>query len=116
MTMDLHRLIRFHRGDPPAIVVSPKVVEPTPPLSPPMAARRTRAPADPSVIPPGALLTTLKIAGVALGYGRTTISKLADSGRLTRIDTGAGVRITVASIRALAGNGGKSGHDGGRQC
>ena len=103
VTMDLHRLIRFHRGDPPAIVVPPKVMPPVVPPSTPTAKRRTRTPPDHSIIRPGALLLTIAEAGAVLGFKRTKVNRLINAKLLDRVEVGGAPRITVASVRALAG-------------
>lgn len=57
---------------------------------------------QPSAIPPGALLATVKQAEAALGFGRTKINGLMNDGTLVRVKKGHAVRIEVASIRAFA--------------
>ena len=109
-------LIAHHVGTPQASqrkseAVSPLAAVPiaaaaeTPadlPASPP---RRRKA--DSAAIPPGALLATVVQAGRAWPF-RGTISKLIRNGALKQIENEGGiqgVRIDVASIRALAGAG-----------
>ena len=58
---------------------------------------------DPAAIPPGAILCTIKQAGDALGIGRTKVNNLMNTGRLERVENVAGVRITVTSVKKLAG-------------
>ena len=71
------------------------------PVAAPVARRRP----DPTTISSGAILCTIKQAGDALGIGRTKVNGLMNSGKLERVEDIAGVRITVASVRALAGSG-----------
>jgi hypothetical protein len=56
-----------------------------------------------AAIPPGAILCTVKQAKEALGIGHTKVYELLKAGRLTRAEGVAGTRITVASIKRLAG-------------
>ena len=60
---------------------------------------------DPTAIPEGALLATIRQTQAALGLGRTKVNELMNSGRLVRREIDGGVRIEVSSIRALAGGG-----------
>lgn len=62
-----------------------------------------RASPDPTAIPPGAILCTIKQAGKALGFGRTKVNDLMNSGQLKRQMVGNSPRITVESIRILGG-------------
>ncbi|MFD1789684.1 hypothetical protein ACFSC3_19190 [Sphingomonas floccifaciens] len=70
--------------------------------SKPVETVRGRRP-DLSVLNTDALLMTIADAGRTLGFGRTKINGLMKSGRLERKEIDGGVRITVASVRALAG-------------
>lgn len=58
---------------------------------------------DPSAFPIGAELATVNQAMAALGFGRTKINELMNDGRLVRVKVDGSTRITVESIRALAG-------------
>lgn len=64
-------------------------------------ARQRRVP-DPSRLAPGVMLLTIADAGAALGIGRTKVNELMKAGRLERVKIDGGVRITAASVRALA--------------
>lgn len=109
--LDLHRLVRSQRGSfveqgtEPEAATAPnpceRVAESA--IVPDAVGGKLRKSPDPAVIPPGALLATVKQAQAALGYGRTKINELMNAGRLERVDDVGGTRITVASIRALAG-------------
>lgn len=66
------------------------------------ASGRTRK-ADAASLPAGALLATGNQAMAALGVGRTKLYELMNDGRLVRREIGRGVRLEVASTRALAG-------------
>ena len=65
------------------------------------ATRRRRKP-DPSRLAPGVMLLTIADAGAALGIGRTKVNELMNASRLERVSIDGSVRITVASVRALA--------------
>jgi hypothetical protein len=56
---------------------------------------------DPSAIPLGALTVTMKQAMAATGLGRTTVDKLCNTGKLTRVKVGGRALITTESIRNL---------------
>lgn len=84
--------LRRDRPPPPSSEVVPE----------PASAKRT-AP-DPAAIPSGAILCTIKQAGEALGFGRTKVNELMNAGRLERKEIDGGVRITVSSVKALAGS------------
>ncbi len=58
---------------------------------------------DLSVLNTDVLPMMIAEAGRALGWGRTKINDLMKSGRLDRREIDGGVRITVASVKALAG-------------
>lgn len=106
-TLDIHKVGWSHRGyimpkaSKEAIGGEPgdavKTQEPVASTSP-----RTRRSPDASAIPPGAILCTIKQAGDALGIGRTKVNDLMNNGRLVRSKIDGGVRITVASVMALA--------------
>ena len=78
--------------DVPAIVDTPA----------PRKTRERRQP-DPSILMPGKLLLTVAETQAALGLGRTKVNELMNDGRLVRQHIDGGVRIEVASVKALAG-------------
>jgi hypothetical protein len=61
---------------------------------------------DPSAIPPGALVATIKQTETALGVSRGTVYNLIDRGKLLRVEGTSlrSVKIDAASVRALAGS------------
>ena len=81
---------------------SSRTIDNDDPLPATQPKRQRKAP-DPTAIPEGALLCTVKQAGAALGCGRTTINKYMSDGRVERVEGVAGTRITVVSVRKLAG-------------
>jgi hypothetical protein len=68
------------------------------PLPAPVRAQRW---ADLSAIPPGALTITMKQAMAATGLGRTTVDKLCNAGKLTRVKVGGRALVTTESIQKL---------------
>ena len=78
--------------DTPAVVETPI----------PRKTRERRQP-DPSILMPGKLLLTVAETQAALGLGRTKVNELMNDGRLVRQHIDGGVRIEVASVKALAG-------------
>lgn len=97
----VQRLAEQQRPKKPAARRSQSSEFPAPvePLASPAPAKRK---ADPAAIPPGAILCTIKQAGGALGFGRTKVNELMNSGRLERRMVGSSPRITVASVEGLA--------------
>jgi hypothetical protein len=117
---DLHKLVAL-LGDgavaAPDIRITPAVEAPAPVGVPetrtedvpavvdtpaPRKTRERRQP-DPSILMPGKLLLTVAETQAALGLGRTKVNELMNDGRLVRKHIDGGVRVEVASVRALAG-------------
>lgn len=101
---DLHRMIDDHLGthrkaDRP-VAVAAKDGPVAAAAAPPPSLKRQP---DPALLSPGKLLFTIGEAGAALGYGRTKVNELMKAGKLQRAEGADGVRITGASVRALAG-------------
>ncbi len=106
---DVERLVAQHRCEQPKAKRAVATLPPPRSLDQPAANAATPAPprprraADASVLTPGKLLVTIAEAGAALGCGRTKVNELMNAGRLERRDIDGGVRITVESVRAVAG-------------
>ncbi len=100
---DLQRLIEHQQGGAPKPAAAKKAsivgVEIVPELQ---SAKSPKRRPDPSAIPRGALLATVKQVEAALGFGRTKVNELMNQGRLERVAIDGGVRITVESVKALA--------------
>jgi hypothetical protein len=103
----LQRLVDHHLGSvakalPPRKTkpVLAEAVDPQPIPSAPVASKPAPAP-----IPPGALWVTVKEAQQITGFGRTKINELMNDGRFVRRRVDSAVRIEVASIKALLGEG-----------
>lgn len=102
----LHETIEHHRGH---VSATPRPKKPAcepaeeiaGPLSEPAAERHVP---DPSAIPAGALLCTIKQAMAALGMGRTKVNEMVADGRLVRVKIDGAARIEVASIQRLIAN------------
>ncbi|KQN93066.1 hypothetical protein ASE95_10820 [Sphingomonas sp. Leaf231] len=100
---DLQRLIEHQQGGVPKPAAAKKAsvvgVELVPELQ---SAESPKRQPDSSAIPNGALLATVRQVEAALGFGRTKVNELINAGRLERVKIDGGVRITVASVKALA--------------
>lgn len=101
---DLHRMINDHLGTPreadQPVAIAAKDEPFTNGAAPLLKPKRQP---DPALLSPGKLLFTIGEAGAALGYGRTKVNDLLKAGKLRRAENADGVRITGASVRALAG-------------
>lgn len=100
---DLQRLIEHQQGGVAKPAVKKTSVATVELVGVPQPAKTPKRRADPGAIPDGALLATVKQVEAALGFGRTKVNELMNQGRLERVAIDGGVRITVASVRALAG-------------
>lgn len=112
--LDLFKLIRSQGAAFPAMTaettVTPALPEQVPApeqettaLTPALAKGRKRRSADMSAIPAGALLISVGDMMAALGIGRTKAYELINSGKVERREVDGAPRITVASVKALAG-------------
>lgn len=100
---DLQRLIEHQQGGVPKAAVKKAPVLTVAHVAVPQPATTPKRRPDPCAIPEGALLATVKQVEAALGFGRTKVNELMNQGRLERVAIDGGVRITVASVMALAG-------------
>ncbi|MEH3103698.1 MAG: hypothetical protein PGN12_07305 [Sphingomonas phyllosphaerae] len=100
---DLQRLIEHQQGGAPKPAAKKAPVATVEHVDVPQPFTTPKRRPDPSAIPDGAFLATVKQVEAALGFGRTKVNELMNQGRLERVAIDGGVRITVASVMALAG-------------
>lgn len=110
--LDLFKLIRSQGAAFPATTAETTVTSALPEQMPapeqetttPASAKgRKRRSAEMSAIPAGALLISVGDMMAALGIGRTKAYELINSGKVERREVDGAPRITVASVKALAG-------------